>query len=157
MRTGVVGREIGKEVSRGKWLHHLMSGLACGITCSVLLLQRHLTWPYQSGNNLRCIITIRSFTFVSKMATPADEKTAAISNVTLSDADEKDNKVPKEQTASLDEPQYDFDSEEFSTIPDLVRNVVSFEDDPTLPTITFRSVLLAAVFCIIGSIVSQLS
>ncbi|KAK7717645.1 hypothetical protein SLS64_003140 [Diaporthe eres] len=91
------------------------------------------------------------------MATTANEKTSAISSVTLSDADEKDNKTPKEQTASLDEPQYDFDSEEFSSIPDLVRNVVSFEDDPTLPTITFRSVLLATVFCIIGSIVSQLS
>jgi hypothetical protein len=90
------------------------------------------------------------------MATLANEKTAAISNVLLSD-DEKDNKVPKEQTASLDEPQYDFESEEFSSIPDLVRNVVSFEDDPTLPTITFRSVLLAAVFCVIGSVVSQLS
>lgn len=91
------------------------------------------------------------------MSTPADEKTPAISSVTLSDADEKDNKIPKEQTDSLDEPHYDFDSEEFSSIPDLVRNVVSFEDDPTLPTITFRSVLLAAVFCVIGSIVSQLS
>ncbi|KAG6365063.1 hypothetical protein INS49_006669 [Diaporthe citri] len=91
------------------------------------------------------------------MATTANEKTPAISNVTLSDADEKDDKAPKEQTASLDEPQYDFDSEEFSSISDLVRNVVSFEDDPTLPTITFRSVLLASVFCIIGSVVSQLS
>lgn len=91
------------------------------------------------------------------MATTANEKDPAIFNVTLTDADEKDNKAPKEQTDSLDEPQYDFDSEEFSSIPDLVRNVVSFEDDPTLPTITFRSVLLAGVFCIIGSIVSQLS
>lgn len=91
------------------------------------------------------------------MATHSNEKTPAISSVTLSDADEEDNKIPKEQTASVDEPQYDFDSEEFSSIPDLVRNVVSFEDDPTLPTITFRSVLLAAVFCVIGSVVSQLS
>lgn len=90
------------------------------------------------------------------MTTSADKKTATISNVISSD-DEKDSKVPKEQTASLDEPQYDFESEEFSNIPDLVRNIVSFEDDPTLPTITFKSVLLTTVFYIIGSIVSQLS
>lgn len=58
---------------------------------------------------------------------------------------------------SDDEPQYDFDSEEFAHIPELVRTVVGFEDDPTLPVITFRSVLLSSIFCIIGSFVSQLS
>lgn len=59
--------------------------------------------------------------------------------------------------SSFEEPQYDFDSEEFANIPQLVRTVVGFEDDPTLPVITFRSVLLSAIFCIIGSFVSQLS
>lgn len=51
----------------------------------------------------------------------------------------------------------DLDSEEYAGIPELVRNIVSFEDDPTLPVITFRSVLLSVVFCVIGSFVSQLS
>lgn len=51
----------------------------------------------------------------------------------------------------------DLDSEEYSGIPELVRNIVSFKDDPTLPVITFRSVLLSVVFCVIGSFVSQLS
>lgn len=55
------------------------------------------------------------------------------------------------------EAQYDFDSEEFRNIPDLVRAVVSFEDDPSSSVITFRSILLAVIFCIIGSIVSQIS
>ncbi|KAJ0306756.1 hypothetical protein COL5a_006111 [Colletotrichum fioriniae] len=32
------------------------------------------------------------------------------------------------------EPEYDFKSEEFVNIPELVRNVVGFEDDPTLPS-----------------------
>lgn len=114
--------------------------------------------PYQSSSNCRRVDVNETFDFfIRKMSTPADEKNPAISNVTLSDGDEKDIKVPKEHAASVDEQQYDFESEEFAGIPDLVRNVVSFEDDPTLPTITFRSVLLAAVFCIIGSIVSQLS
>ncbi|KAF5519979.1 Oligopeptide transporter 2 [Colletotrichum aenigma] len=55
------------------------------------------------------------------------------------------------------EPEYDFKSEEFANIPELVRTVVGFEDDPSLSVITFRSVLLSTVFCTIGSTVSQLS
>ncbi|KAF4872536.1 Oligopeptide transporter 2 [Colletotrichum siamense] len=55
------------------------------------------------------------------------------------------------------EPEYDFKSEEFANIPELVRTVVGFEDDPSLPVITFRSILLSTVFCTIGSTVSQLS
>lgn len=55
------------------------------------------------------------------------------------------------------ENQYDWESEEFKNIPEIVRNTVSFEDDPTLPVITFRSVVLSALFCTIGSIVSQIS
>ncbi|CAI0652967.1 unnamed protein product [Colletotrichum noveboracense] len=55
------------------------------------------------------------------------------------------------------EPEYDFKSEEFANIPELVRTVVGFEDDPSLPVITLRSILLSTVFCTIGSTVSQLS
>ncbi|KAF3800837.1 Oligopeptide transporter 5 [Colletotrichum gloeosporioides] len=55
------------------------------------------------------------------------------------------------------EPEYDFKSEEFANIPELVRTVVGFKDDPSLPVITFRSILLSTVFCAIGSTVSQLS
>ncbi|KAF4844618.1 Oligopeptide transporter 2 [Colletotrichum siamense] len=55
------------------------------------------------------------------------------------------------------EPEYDFKSEEFANIPELVRTVVGFEDDPSLPVITFRSILLSTIFCTIGSTVSQLS
>lgn len=56
-----------------------------------------------------------------------------------------------------DEAQYDPESPEFKNIPELVRNVVSFEDDPSLPVITFRSIILSAIFCAIGSVISQLS
>ncbi|KAF4768045.1 hypothetical protein HAV15_002599 [Penicillium sp. str.  len=65
--------------------------------------------------------------------------------------------VDKKEVDSFDESQYDFDSAEFKDIPELVRTVVGFEDDPSLPVLTFRSILLSAVFCAIGSIVSQLS
>lgn len=65
--------------------------------------------------------------------------------------------VESSKDSPLGEPQYDFTSHEFAQIPELVRNVVGFEDDPTLPVITFRSLLLSALFCIIGSVVSQIS
>lgn len=54
-------------------------------------------------------------------------------------------------------PEYDWGSDEFKDIPELVRTVVSFEDDPTLPAITFRAILLSSLFIAIGSFVSQLS
>ncbi|KAL4784655.1 OPT oligopeptide transporter protein-domain-containing protein [Aspergillus varians] len=65
--------------------------------------------------------------------------------------------VNKKEVDSSDESQYDFESAEFKNIPELVRTVVGFEDDPSLPVVTFRSILLSAIFCIVGSIVSQLS
>lgn len=62
-------------------------------------------------------------------------------------------------STSLDEEGQEAkpDSDEVAGIPELVRNIVSFEDDPTLPVITFRSILLSVLFCVIGSFVSQLS
>ncbi|TDZ40960.1 Oligopeptide transporter 5 [Colletotrichum trifolii] len=70
-----------------------------------------------------------------------------------------DDKPSGEKRTSSDdsEPEYDFKSKEFANIPELVRTVVGFEDDPSLPVLTFRSLLLSALFCTIGSIVSQLS
>ncbi|KAK1991360.1 OPT oligopeptide transporter [Colletotrichum falcatum] len=61
------------------------------------------------------------------------------------------------KSAENSEPEYDFKSPEFANIPELVRTVVSFEDDPSLAVITFRSLLLSTLFCVIGSITSQLS
>ncbi|KAL5002852.1 OPT oligopeptide transporter protein-domain-containing protein [Aspergillus recurvatus] len=64
---------------------------------------------------------------------------------------------PRSEADSSDESQYDFDSAEFKNIPELVRTVVGFKDDPSLPVLTFRSIILSAIFCTLGSIVSQLS
>lgn len=89
--------------------------------------------------------------------------TTAPPDDSLSSVPEIDKKTPSigiesdDDKETSDEPQYDFTSEEFVNIPDIVRNVVSFEDDPSLPVLTFRSVSLSVLFCIIGSIVSQLS
>lgn len=46
--------------------------------------------------------------------------------------------IEKESLEKEGPPEYDWDSEEFKNIPLMVREVVSFEDDPTLPTVTFR-------------------
>ncbi|ODN73352.1 OPT family small oligopeptide transporter [Cryptococcus amylolentus CBS 6039] len=87
------------------------------------------------------------------------------------DIDEKDEKydgyVKPSEPVDVDEAKlddfinrdekYDWDSEEFRDIPEIVRNTVSFEDDPTLPVITFRAILLSAIFCTIGSVISQIS
>ncbi|KAF7536567.1 hypothetical protein G7054_g4406 [Neopestalotiopsis clavispora] len=89
---------------------------------------------------------------------PTDSKNDSHEDIQEKDVDAQFYKTPELVTeSSYEEPHYDFDSEEFAHIPQLVRTVVGFEDDPTLPVITFRSVLLSAIFCIIGSFVSQLS
>lgn len=68
-----------------------------------------------------------------------------------------DSKKEAEVSAHPVDDQPDFSTEEFANIPELVRDVVSFEDDPSLPVITFRSVVLSVLFCIIGSVVSQIA
>lgn len=75
---------------------------------------------------------------------------------TLSSEDDKDEKKEEEEEGEGEEA-IDHTSEEYAGIPELVRNIVTFEDDPTLPVITFRSILLSVVFCVLGSFVSQLS
>lgn len=84
-------------------------------------------------------------------STPPSEKDgiSTVNEVGTSSSDDISDKKKEEEIA--------IDSEEFAGIPELVRNIVSFEDDPTIPVITFRSVLLSVVFCVLGSFVSQLS
>ena len=65
--------------------------------------------------------------------------------------------IDRKEVDSSADLQYDFDSADFKNIPELVRTVVGFEDDQSLPVLTFRSILLSVIFCAIGSVVSQLS
>ena len=95
-------------------------------------------------------------------ASPLSEEPVQINVHPVSSGDEKaaldrDPESSQSVNAFSEEDQYDFSSDEFASIPELVRDVVSFEDDPKLPVITFRSVVLSALFCVIGSVVSQLS
>lgn len=88
---------------------------------------------------------------LAQSASSDDPNSPAASVKKLADASVQE-KVEEDNT-----PQYDFSSPEFANIPDLVRTVVGFEDDPALLVITFRSVLLSIFFCVLGSVISQIS
>lgn len=49
------------------------------------------------------------------------------------------------------------DDPEVSQLPLIVRQTVSLEDDPTLPTITFRYFVLCILFIVPGAFLSQMS
>ncbi|KAJ7290272.1 putative plant-like oligopeptide transporter [Mycena rebaudengoi] len=74
-----------------------------------------------------------------------DEKLPAATDVP--EIESKDN-----QSSDIDESD-----PEYSSIPRLVRDTVSFEDDPTATTITFRFFVLSTIFCCAGSFVGQLT
>ncbi|KAL2786913.1 OPT oligopeptide transporter protein-domain-containing protein [Aspergillus keveii] len=81
-----------------------------------------------------------------------------VTTITLSPGKDLAQEVkPLPQIDSTDsfsstEPDYDFTSDEFKGIPELVRTVISFEDDPLTPVLTFRAILLSCIFCILGSV-----
>ena len=60
-------------------------------------------------------------------------------------------------TPSSEDESYADDDPTISDIPFSVRRVVSLEDDPTLPTITFRYFVLTIPLVIIGAFCAQLS
>jgi hypothetical protein len=70
-----------------------------------------------------------------------------------------DEKVVPGSTASGDESSstWDDDDPKVRDIPPNVRRIVSFEDDPTLPTLTFRYFFLTLLFVIPGAFLSQMS
>lgn len=143
--------EIGTIVS-----HEGVTSRLSSITVACCNLSEALHSVVSKSGSRPSTQCFKQASLTAKMSFPKDEKTTVVSSEAESNAGEKEQSF-KVQTSSVDEPQYDFDSEEFSSIPELVRNVVSFEDDSTLPVITFRSVLLSIVFCIIGSVISQMS
>jgi len=61
-----------------------------------------------------------------------------------SDSSSTDNEWPDDHPAIKD-------------IPYTVRRIVSFEDDPTLPTLTFRYFVLTILFVVPGAFLSQMS
>ena len=60
-----------------------------------------------------------------------------------------------DDTAILEEEAHD--DPEIAQLPLIVRQTVSLEDDPTLPTITFRYFVLCVLFIVPGAFLSQMS
>ncbi|KAK5682805.1 OPT superfamily, partial [Elasticomyces elasticus] len=59
------------------------------------------------------------------------------------------------ETAAVD-PDNEDDTE-IAALPRTVRQIVSLEDNPELPTITFRYFVLSVIFVIPGAFLSQMS
>lgn len=98
-----------------------------------------------------------SVSVVDASATEKSELQDVKPGSTISDEKKPFPSVQETKASSENDAPYELNAEDVAEIPELVRNIVSFEDDPTLPVITFRSVFLSVVFCIVGSFVSQLS
>ncbi|KAG0361897.1 hypothetical protein BGX24_005234, partial [Mortierella sp. AD032] len=47
--------------------------------------------------------------------------------------------------------------ESIRLVPKIVRELVSMDDDPTLPTVTFRYFVLSTIFVALGAVISQIS
>lgn len=61
------------------------------------------------------------------------------------------------EAGSEHEDGFDDNDPRIQDIPSYVRRVVSFSDDPTLPTLTFRYFLLTIIFVVPGAFLSMMS
>ncbi|KAJ7835589.1 OPT oligopeptide transporter protein-domain-containing protein [Mycena leptocephala] len=62
-----------------------------------------------------------------------------------------------EKVVSESSSMAQWDSPEYADIPQLVRDVVGFEDDPHTQTLTFRVVVISTIFVCLGSFTGQLA
>lgn len=87
-------------------------------------------------------------------------KTVQEQNITASPDAEDFEKPPflyTTEAGSEHEDCFDDNDPRIQDIPSYVRRVVSFSDDPTLPTLTFRYFLLTIVFVVPGAFLSMMS
>ncbi|KAJ6575778.1 OPT oligopeptide transporter [Mycena vulgaris] len=63
----------------------------------------------------------------------------------------------EKKSSSESPPPPEWEGPDCENIPQLVRDIVGFEDDPTMPTLTFRVVVLSAIFVCIGAFTGQLT
>lgn len=68
-----------------------------------------------------------------------------------------DEEKIKAQTETVAIEQEGDDNPEIAALPLQVRQLINLNDDPTLPTITFRYFILSAVFVVPGAFLSQMS
>ncbi|TVY84677.1 Oligopeptide transporter, partial [Lachnellula suecica] len=85
---------------------------------------------------------------------PAPLETAAIKNAAVEVGDET---VVSGSASASSNAAFADDDPAIRDIPLAVRRIVSLDDDPTLPTLTFRYFLLTILFVVPGAFMSQLS
>lgn len=85
---------------------------------------------------------------------PATDSKGGI-DVDLSEAQKSSGLDAVDDTATVEEEAHD--DPEIAQLPLIVRQTVSLEDDPTLPTITFRYFVLCILFIVPGAFLSQMS
>lgn len=92
---------------------------------------------------------------VPKLDPLANEPKDALESSAVEVGEEK--VIPGTTSSSSDNLAFTDDDPAIRDIPASVRRIVSLEDDPTLPTLTFRYFVLTLLFVIPGAFMSQLS
>ncbi|KAL7415982.1 OPT oligopeptide transporter protein-domain-containing protein [Mrakia frigida] len=83
-----------------------------------------------------------------------DERARMLSRTELDSED--DNDEDGMQSLRRDLEKMEHDDEDDGSVESMVRKAVPTTDDPSLPTLTFRVIVLGSIFCIIGASTSQL-
>ncbi len=87
--------------------------------------------------------------------TPVVDKVYDHTHITTAESQEE-TPLDKEDNLVIVEEEAHHDPE-IAQLPLIVRQLVSLEDDPTLPTITFRYFVLSVLFVVPGAFLSQMS
>ncbi|KAG0024539.1 hypothetical protein BGZ82_010426 [Podila clonocystis] len=84
--------------------------------------------------------------------TPVDDPVAPVPHYPGEKADVKGEL--ENDVGSLEDGEVE---ESIRLVPKIVRELVSMDDDPTLPTVTFRYFLLSFIFIALGAVISQIA
>ncbi|KAJ7137034.1 OPT oligopeptide transporter protein-domain-containing protein [Mycena epipterygia] len=154
------------SVTRAEGLWFADCGLIIQMEIQSTVIDAHLT-PYGPYHERPGAITTKGRLVASARPThplemaslahehvlPRDPQVLVVDEKFLQEDDDPiKSELRSESIGSADTAEkYESESEEFRDIPELVRSIMSFEDDQSLPVTTFRSVSLAIFFITLGS------
>ncbi|KAJ5888840.1 hypothetical protein N7495_008881 [Penicillium taxi] len=108
------------------------------------LFKRHQKFQAETASETRSSVTVENDVEIPPK--PALKETVI--------SDEEKTEAFSE-TAAIEQESHD--DPEIAALPLQVRQMINMEDDPTLPTISFRYFVLSAIFVIPGAFLSQMS
>ncbi|KAG0297395.1 hypothetical protein BGZ97_004301, partial [Linnemannia gamsii] len=103
--------------------------------------------PEESVHNQQTFEVDNEDTVVSGPHFPLERKIELLEELRRVDTDPGSLEEGKEQEVE----------ESIRLVPKIVRELVSMDDDPTLPTLTFRYFVLSTVFAAMGALIAQIS